>query len=132
MYIILYTYYLTVKTLANYRHLPSFFANFYDIHSIFYGFTIACCQSILVRLLDLPLLTIQVTHTWRHMVSCLWHRQQRAQSNASSIIYVYGNNFPQQLQHSHSYTSFAILPLYHRIPLYNGLIITSRPVLTLL
>ena len=43
----------------------------------------------------------------------------------SSLPLVDGNNFP----YSYSIaivTSLAVLPLYHWIPLYNGLMITSR------
>ena len=46
------------------------FTNFNNFYSVAYGFTIACCPSMLGRLLDCHyLVTPQLTYVWFHMAS---------------------------------------------------------------
>ena len=88
---------LAVKNLGEFDKLP-IFTLLFPQHCL-YGFTIACCPSMLCRLLGLPLLTPQLTHSYMVPYDLLF----------MAIISPYSYSVTITI-------SLAVLPLYHWIP----------------
>ena len=114
-FIILYTKNFGSEKLEEFggelQKFTKFFANLHNFHSITYGFTIACSPSMQGRFLGLPLFMPWLTHIWHHISGLLF------MAVFSPIAYY---NVAVA-------TLLVILPLYHQIPLYDEIAITSRP-----